>query len=418
LKAPGALARLRALVSLMSSRSIRHRVALVIALLGVAVSGVILYVERQIATSPGYTSFCNLGGVVNCDLVIGSRYGRFLDLPVGIWALGTFVAGAIAALPGAVFGVVPSLGDLALIALASGALGFSAVLAIVMAVLLHHACLLCLTLDAVVIAWFVTVLPLARVFDTRAGVGLLRRRAVAYATAVVALATALAGGTLAAVQTPATVASAGDVAERDPEFAQHYATLPMVPLSEVLRPDAPSKGRADAPVTIVEFSDFQCPACGQAFHDLHDLLQKRTDVRLVFRNFPLDSSCNEAVTRTIHPDACQAAVAAECAARQSRFWEYHDLLFENQRVMDRDSLFRYAREVGLDIPTFRTCLDDPAMRAPIADDVRAGIAAGIVSTPTLFINGRRIDGALDRPYYDYACLLEEERLAETTPRRP
>jgi protein-disulfide isomerase len=176
-----------------------------------------------------------------------------------------------------------------------------------------------------------------------------------------------------------------------------------------MRDDAAVRGRNDAPVTIVEFSDFQCPACGQAFRDLHELVARRKDVRLVFRNFPLDSSCNEAISRALHPDACRAAIAAECARRQNRFWEFHDRLFEHQQALDRDSMFRYARELELDIAAFRTCLDDPATRARVSDDVRAGIAAGVESTPTLFINGRRINGALEHPYYDHALILEQER---------
>jgi protein-disulfide isomerase len=192
---------------------------------------------------------------------------------------------------------------------------------------------------------------------------------------------------------------------------------PTVSPDAVMRPDAAAKGRPDAPVTIVEFSDFQCPACGQAYRDLHEMLARRTDVRLVFRNFPLDNSCNEALPRALHPDACLAALAAECARQQNRFWEYHDRLFENQHTLDRESLFRYARDVGVDIPTFRNCLDAPATRDRITDDIRAGIAAGIESTPTLFINGRRIDGALERPFYDYALVLEQER-GGAAPRRP
>jgi protein-disulfide isomerase/uncharacterized membrane protein len=398
----------------MDLRPTRHRAALVLALIGLAVSAVIVDVDRRIQTEAGYTSFCNLGGVINCDVVLGSRYGRFLDVPVAVWAAAGFAGGAIAAVPGALLGVAGGLADLALIALASGALGFSAVLALVMGLVLEHACLLCLTLDVVVVSWFVTVLPLARSFQPAGA--MLRRRAIAYATAAGALALALAGGTLAAVYTPGPASSSADVEKRDPEFARQYRKLPVVPASVLVAPDAPSKGPADAPVTIVEFSDFQCPACGQAFKDLHDLLRRRSDVRFVFRNFPLDSSCNEAMQRTVHPDACLAAVAAACAARQSRFWEYHDLLFENQRALDRDSLFRYAREAGIDLPTFRTCLDDPSVHARITDDVRAGIAAGIESTPTLFINGRRVSGALDRPYYDYALVLEREREPASTGR--
>jgi protein-disulfide isomerase len=400
----------------MPSRPTRHRLALVIALAGLAVSGVVLYEELALARIPGHSAFCTFGGVVDCDVVLGSRYGRFLDVPLGVWGLGTFGAGALAAVPGAFFGAAGGVADLVLIGLASGALGFAVVLAVVMAFVIGSVCLLCLTLDAVVVAWFVAVLPLARGFSVSAGKSWLERRAAAHVTAAVAASFALASGALSAVYTPPPIESAAELTAREPEFVRGYLGRPTVPVSSVLRDDAATKGRADAPITIVEFSDFQCPACGQAFRDLHDLVARRPDVRLVFRNFPLDSSCNDAIDRALHPDACLAAIAAECARRQSRFWEYHDRLFENQRTLDRDNLFRFAREVGLDIPPFRTCLDDPATRARIGDDVRAGIAAGVESTPTLFVNGRRIDGALERAYYDYALVLEREHGGGT--RRP
>jgi protein-disulfide isomerase len=401
----------------MSSSSTRHRVALVIAFLGVAVSGAALYESIQLATLPGHSAFCTLGGVIDCDVVLSSRYGTFLGVPVGAWALVVFALGMVAALPGAWHGVAGGAADLLLIALASGAVGFSAVLAGVMAFVLRHVCLLCLALDVVVVAWAVTVLPLARNFAASTNVGWLRRRTAAHATAVAAVAAALLSGALSAAYTPPPAASAAEIESREPEFARRYLELPTVPLATILRADAAAKGRSDAPVTIVEFSDFQCPACGQAFRDLHEVLARRSDIRLVFRNFPLDSACNEAISRAMHPDACRAAIAAECARQQNRFWEYHDRLFENQRTLDRESLFRYAREVGLDIPAFRACLDDPATEARIEEDVRAGIAAGIQSTPTLFINGRRIDGALEHPYYDYALVLEQER-GGSAPRRP
>jgi protein-disulfide isomerase/uncharacterized membrane protein len=395
----------------MSSRSTRHRVALVIALLGLAVSGVVLYEELQLGTVPGHTAFCTLGGIINCDVVLTSRYGTFVDLPVGVWALATFGLGALCAIPGAFFGVTGGLADVMLIALASGAAGFSLVLAGVMAFVLKHVCLLCLSLDVIVVSWLVTVLPLALRVGENAPKNRLTTPMAARVAGFVAAAIALLGGTVSAVYTPPPVSTAAELETREPEFVSHYRGRPVVAMDSVLRPDAATKGRADAPVTIVEFSDFQCPACGQAFRDLHELLASRTDVRLVFRNFPLDSSCNEALPRPIHPDACNAAIAAECARRQGRFWEYHDLLFENQRTLDRDSLFRYARDVGLDVAAFRTCLDDPATRVRISDDARAGIAAGVESTPTLFINGRRIDGALERAYYDYALVLEQDKPA-------
>ena len=169
-----------------------------------------------------------------------------------------------------------------------------------------------------------------------------------------------------------------------------------------------AKGRDGAPVTIVEFSDFQCPACAHAFLDLQDVVRRRSDVRLVFRHFPLDQHCNDGIEHGVHPMACVAACAAECAAQQGKFWEYHDLLFENQAGLARDNLFAFARDLGLDMQRFRTCLDAPETLELVREDVRAGDSLGIESTPTIFINGRRIPGALDRHYYDYAITIETQ----------
>src|SRR6266446_13491 len=148
----------------MSASPSRHRVALAVALAGVALSAVTLFVHERIATDAGYTSFCNLGGAINCDVVLGSRYGRLLGVPVALLALITFALGAALAMPGA----VGTRADLALVGLASASVGFAFVLGVVMAAVLHHACLLCLGTDVIIAAWFVTVMPLAGRFDAAA----------------------------------------------------------------------------------------------------------------------------------------------------------------------------------------------------------------------------------------------------------
>src|SRR5262249_59227554 len=136
----------------MSSSPTRHRVAVVLALVGVAVSAVILHVTHQLASVEGYTSFCNLGSTVNCDAVLGSKWSMFLGLSVAVWALGVFTLGALLALPGAMGATVVGFADLALIGLASGSLGVGLVVAGISWVKLHTACLLFLTLDAGVVA--------------------------------------------------------------------------------------------------------------------------------------------------------------------------------------------------------------------------------------------------------------------------
>jgi protein-disulfide isomerase len=385
----------------------RHRIALLVALLGAALSAVTLVVHERLAAGSGYTSFCNLGDVVNCDAVLGSRYGVMLGMPVAAWGLAAFLLGAAAALPGALASGTGGLADLVLLGLASGSLGFALVLAVAMA-LLRHLCLLCLGLDIVVAAWFLAVAPLASGFQADMRSGWWRGRAAARSIAAAGLVIAVAGGTWAAVRAPGAVTTPAEVRARDPKFYDWYTKLPVRPTSGLVTPDCPRKGEPGARVAIVEFSDFQCPFCVQAFRDLRDLVRARPEVSLVFRHYPLDATCNAHVQRSLHPDACLAACAAECARRQGRFWEYHDVLFENNEHLERESLFRYAREMALDLGAFRTCLDDPATRARIGEDVEAGTLAGVSSTPTIFFNGRAIEGALEHGvYYDYALILEK-----------
>jgi len=387
----------------MRPSPLRHRVALAITLAGLALSAVTLAVHHRVAA--GYTSFCNLGGVVNCDAVLGSSYGTLLGVPVAAWALAAFAAGALLALPGAL-GTPGALAELLLLALASASLGFALVLGAVMA-LLGNVCLLCLGTDALIVAWFVTVAPLGSRFDAGREAAWWRGRAAARVTAAAVLLVAVAGGTLAAARAPSAALDVEDVRARDPMFYHWYTELPVRPEGELATPECHRKGGPGATVAIVEFSDFQCPFCVQAFRDLRDLVRARPEVSLVFRHYPLDAACNGHLKRSLHPDACLAACAAECAGRQGRFWEYHDVLFENNDHLERESLFRYAREMNLDLAAFRTCLDDPATRARVGEDVEAGARVGVTSTPTTFFNGRAIEGALDRTHYGYALIIEQ-----------
>jgi protein-disulfide isomerase len=166
------------------------------------------------------------------------------------------------------------------------------------------------------------------------------------------------------------------------------------------------RGADDAPITIVEFSDFECAYCGKAFRDVRDVERRHGNVRVVFHHFPLDPDCNAHVPSPVHQSACQAAIAAECAARFGRFWEYHDRLFGNQERLGRDDLIATAVDLGIDRDAFTTCLADPAARQRVVADADAGARLGVKSTPTLFINGRVVEGALDRPAYEWVLAME------------
>ena len=150
--------------------------------------------------------------------------------------------------------------------------------------------------------------------------------------------------------------------------------------------DDPSWGPVDAPVTIIEFSDYQCPYC-KRFHD-ETLPQIQAiyegQVRFVYRDFPLTS---------IHPHAQKAAEASECADDQGRFWDYHDLLWTNQQDLDVASLKAYAGELGLDTATFDDCLESGKNAQEVQKDYSDGVSYGVQGTPSFFINDVKVQGA-------------------------
>lgn len=168
---------------------------------------------------------------------------------------------------------------------------------------------------------------------------------------------------------------------------------------EVSPDDDPGIGPADAPVLIVGFSDFQCSHCARFGRDtLGQILDTYgNQVRFVFRDFPLMS---------LHPQALKAAEAAQCVHDQGRFWEYHDLLFRNQEAVDVESLKDYARQLGLDVAAFTSCLDTDRHFSEVQHDLTEGQSYGVTGTPTFFINGRLLVGA--KPFADFQAIIEEE----------
>ena len=170
------------------------------------------------------------------------------------------------------------------------------------------------------------------------------------------------------------------------------------PRPTVLAEGFPAKGPADAPVTIVEFADFQCPFCLQLTGALDRVLEVyEGNVRLVYRQFPLSA---------IHPNAQKAAEASLCADQQGKFWEMHDELYTDQLALDVASMKETARSLGLDGQRFDTCLDSGEFVAEIAADLSAGRELGVTGTPALFINGLFLSGVQDFP--TLATIVEEE----------
>ncbi|HXD16161.1 MAG TPA: thioredoxin domain-containing protein [Vicinamibacterales bacterium] len=165
-----------------------------------------------------------------------------------------------------------------------------------------------------------------------------------------------------------------------------------------VNPDDPSEGKADAAVTLVEYSDFQCPFCLRVMPTLKQLRAKYGDkLRIVWKDFPLTQ---------IHPQAFVAAQAGNCAREQGKFWELHDKMFGNQSALQPEALKRYAAEAGVDAAKFNQCLDTSKYESRVQDAIRAGGRLGIQSTPTVYVNGRMINGA--QPIEVFQAVIDEE----------
>jgi protein-disulfide isomerase len=162
------------------------------------------------------------------------------------------------------------------------------------------------------------------------------------------------------------------------------------------------EGQSGAPLTLVEFGDYQCPYCGEA-HAVIKRLQKALGRRLrfIFRNFPLTE---------IHPYALLAAETAEASALQDKFWQMHNLIFENQQLLEPEVLPAWAHKLGLDMKLFATDLQQGDIIKRIEEDRASGMQSGVSGTPAFFINGTQFDGEAD---YDslHKALLQQEAIA-------
>jgi len=198
-------------------------------------------------------------------------------------------------------------------------------------------------------------------------------------------------------QVYATIIEKGQTRAAPPQQAQREPQQPAGPRKIDVPAESPSFGPKAAKVTIVEWSDFECPFCSRVMPTLTKIKETYgKDVRVVFRHQPLP----------FHPNAKPAAEASMAAHEQGKFWEMHDKLFANQKALDRASLERYAQELKLDMGKFKAALDSGKYRKLVEADSAAGSAVGANGTPTFFINGRQFVGA--QPFENFKQVIDEE----------
>lgn len=386
--------------------------ALTCALVGLGASATAAYTHYHLLYDPSYRSFCDVNETISCTQVYLSRFSTVRGVPVALVGALWFAVAALLSVTalGARQTVRESVPGY-LFVLSTLALAVILYLGYASFVLLKAVCLLCLTTYAAVIGLFLvsgaattfpmTTLPRRATRDLRVFI------ASPLAMAVTVLFLAGAATTLAyfpreapaASGQAATTAAVAPTQDQRSEFERWYVTQPRVPLI------VPAEG---AKVLVVKFNDFQCPACGQSYTAYKPIFAKYEAehpgaVKLVLKDYPLNRDCNDSMAQTIHPAACDAAVAVRLSQAHNRTDAMEDWLYTHQPAMTPPSVRQAARDIG-------QVNDFDAKYASTIGMVKGDVALGrqlqVKSTPTFFINGVKIEGALPPQYFDQAIAYE------------
>ncbi len=412
--------------------------ALVLAALGLGLS---LYLARLHARAhAGFSSFCDVNEIVNCDRVATSEYSVVLGIPVAVWGVLGYGAAAVLA----AWGLARRLpragwprGLLLLVSVAAAAA--SVVLALVSEFAIGAWCLVCMgswlvSFGMLAASWFACRRVGGPGGAVRADLAALSERAgVSVAAALLGVA-ALAALAWAyprywshhPSQRPGAAPVAGEKRQAptspSPMPAPSRVELPAPSPAQVAspaqgtpgpakrpsarqgagRPPASAKrepGPKEAPappaaprITIVEYSDYECPYCALAREETRALQAARSDITIVHRQYPLDASCNTALKKTMHPDACNWARAGICGQEQGRSVAMDDALFRNQK--ERLPVETLAARIGLDLDRFRGCLSSPETERRLAEDIAAARRQGVSGTPTYVVGDQVYLGRL------------------------
>ena len=390
--------------------------ALLCALVGLGASAAAAYTHYHILYDPAYRSFCDVNETISCTQVYQSRFSTVRGIPVALFGAIAFAAAALLAVSAltarpAVRENVPGY----LFVLSTLSLAVILYLGYASFVLLKAVCLLCVTTYAAVIGLFLvsgaatsfpmTTLPRRASGDVRVFAGSPLAIIVAilfFAGAASTLAWFPREGAPAPGDPAGQAAAPAPTPDQTSEFQRWYASQPRVPLV------VPAEG---AKVLVVKFNDFQCPACGQSYLQYKPIFAKYEAehpgaVKLVLKDYPLNRDCNDAIGQTLHPAACEAAVAVRLSQAHNKLEAMEEWLYTHQPAMTPPSVRQAARDIG-QITDFDAKYQ--ATLSLVKGDIALGRQLAIKSTPTFFINGVKVEGALPPQYFDQAIAYELQR---------
>lgn len=370
---------------------------IIIALVGIAISADLTYLHIKIIDNPDYQSFCNISEKIDCDSVNSSKYSEILSIPISHLGSLTYILIIILAfssLRGHPLTNLLSTFNLLIFVFCNL---YSLLLFYISLAIIRSLCILCCALYLVNLLLLFFALPnIKDYFTLRRPLYPLRGNKVFS----IVIATFMVFALISILWLRNVTIAGHREAEKKTGEKREQIVYKDLDISGSF-----SKGPENAPITLVEITDFDCPFCRKAYPIIKEAALKYKDrVRFVLKFFPLGTDCNPLVKTNMHPRACLAAYAAVCAGEQGRFWDYTDRLMNGR--LDRESILNYAVELGLDQDKFKVCLDSDIPRQAVRKDVATCVKCRITGVPTVFINDRALVGV--KSLQEYLLVIEEE----------
>lgn len=368
------------------------KINLALMLIAAAVAIYLVWHHYQLINGEaGFGSFCSLNQTVDCDVVNTSKFSEVLGIPLATFALSYHLFAVILSFVGArnafarrevVLLLFPFSVIAALVSL--GAFGISALV-------LQKFCLMCSALQILNLASAAMVaLALKSFLDNNPYAAEWKQAQKNRIYTLLGL-----GAGIFMVVALISSQLKKEFPFHAEEFLSEFRAQPTLSVDPGNSPRQGFQGE-NPPIQIVEFADFQCPACEMAAKQMHRLVKNYGDkVQLIFKNFPLDSSCNSHIPTRMHQHACLAAKASLCAGQQGKFVDYYERLFSHQKEISPETIQTWASELGLNKEAFGACLESQETSIAIQKDIDLAATLGLQSTPTFFVNGKKVEGVID-----------------------
>ncbi|MBI4342086.1 MAG: thioredoxin domain-containing protein [Candidatus Omnitrophica bacterium] len=386
---------------------------MLLSLIGLGLSGYLAYLHLGLLRGELLGgAACSGSGAFNCHAVTGGNWGQLFGMPLALWGAIGYVTVLALALFARQSDETAEAATTLLVVLSTGFVLADAGLFLLMAFVIRFYCLFCLLTYAVNIVLLIVSLrafgaPWARAFAQAPAAlqALAPSRPHSDAGLFWGLVAAGIAGAVSvhAATTFVSQGSAGAMRKQVREFAlrQNRVTVDVA--------GDPRLGSPAAPIQLIEFSDFYCPACQRAskFNTIM-LAGRRRDATFVFKHFPLDTACNDKVTRLVHAGACKVAAASECAHEQGQFWPFHDMVFGQGATYNLNNLEGDVTRLGIDLTRFRACLDSGRGMEAVKRDIAEAGKIQVTSTPTYIVNGIPMAGGLSPAVFEEIVAVLQE----------